>query len=501
MILFALVLFEAVSLACWLLIPFFPSVFNTDGQGVVAVVLSSETSLFYSSAVLAPVFVALMLFSWVLAVLVWLGRAYGQRGAKRVHFAFSVGRRRLDLGKQFARFNAALRSVFEPVDESSKRRWLVLALSVVLAFSVAVYPYLPGVNPTGRTVGADTKVYSEWLTSMDERGGSLSAFSYAFHNVSDRFLGLFMMYLGWKVLPVTSLQFVQFLPALLGPLLVLAAFFFMRKAGFNSWAASTASLFTAFSFHIAVGVFAGFLSNWIGLLFLYLSLGFLFWSLRRHSWSLLLAAGILQVALLFSHSFTWLMYMGVLGVFSLLLLMKRLRGRSGGWELKMLVVALVMNVVAYVARNSVLSAGPTSVGVSEVFQQDVSLRFTQYFWAILSRSVSAEMGISFLNPNLFFLALLGAFAFVLSDKQVSRFLSAALAASAAPFIIGDWVVQTRILYDLPVQVLSFMGCVVMLKLLEAFFDVREAKRLGQLVLILVVLANLNFAFRCSFQLS
>jgi len=496
-----LVLFEAVSLACWLLVPFFPSVFNPRAEGLVSAVLNSESWLFYLSAALVPIFVVFMMLSWVPRLFVWLGEVYTNRQRKRIHGMLALGGRKISFDKLLTHIHSALSMAFEPVEEGSKRRWLILALSVVLAFSIAVYPYLPAVNPTGRIVGADVKVYAAWLTDMDKQGSFSNVFSYVFLNFSDRPLSLFLMYLGWKALPVSALQSLQLLFILLGPLLVLATFFFLRKTGFNSWAASIASLFTAFSFHITVGMFGGFLSNWIGLLFLYLSLGFLFWSFNERSWSLLLVAAAFQVALLFTHTFTWLMLIASLGLFSFLTLVKWLRNRSGGSESKMAVAALVMNVLAYVGKNLALSIGLASAGVSQVFEQNMSLSFIQDFWLILNSSVFAEMGISFLNPTLFFLALLGAFVLAFSDRPVSRFSIVFLATSVVPFVLGNLVVQTRILYNLPVHIFSFIGYTLLLELLEVFLDPKDAKKLGRLTLALIVLANLNYAFRCSFQLA
>jgi hypothetical protein len=167
----------------------------------------------------------------------------------------------------------------------------------------------------------------------------------------------------------------------------------------------------------------------------------------------------------------------------------------------MAVAALVLNILAYVGKNLVLSIGLASAGVSQVFEQNMSLLFTQNFWLILNSSVFAEMGISFLNPCLFFLALLGAFALAFNDKLVSRFSILFLATSIVPFVLGNLVVQTRILYNLPVHIFSFIGYTLLLELLEVFLDAQHAKKLGRLTLALIVLANLNYAFRCSYQLA
>ena len=496
-ILLCLVVFEAVSLACWLLIPFFPSVFNTHEEGFVSAVLNSEAWLFYSSVALAPVFVVLMLFSWVPRLLAWLGEVYAGRRWQQGRVVFTVGMRKLSVDGLLAYVHSALNMVFEPVKKSSRRRWLILALAVILALSIEAYPHLPAVNPSGRTIGVDVKAYATWLTDMNNSGGLSNAFSLVFFNLTDRSLGVFLMYLGWKAVGVSAWQAVEFLPLLLSPLLVLATFFFMRKAGFNFWAASLASLFAAFSFHATIGTFGGFLSNWLGLLFVYLSLGFLLWSMKELSWLLLGVSVGLQIALLFVHLYTWEVIMAVLAVFFLIDLVKWVRSRRENREVKMIFAGLAANVLARLVSSMILSVGLGSVGAAAISGESLSLLHFQNFWSILQNSLWRELGISFMNPLLFSLAVLGAVAVSFRNELAPRFLTAYVAAVAAPFVFGDSVVQTRLLYDLPVHLFSLLGLALILKLVEGLLKSRDAKKPEWLLLALVILANLNYAFRCS----
>jgi hypothetical protein len=58
-------------------------------------------------------------------------------------------------------------------------------------------------------------------------------------------------------------------------------------------------------------------------------------------------------------------------------------------------------------------------------------------------------------------------------------------------------VQTRIMYDLPVHVFAFLGLLVLLSFVDRFLDGEEAKRIGFLLVLLIILVELNYAFRCS----
>ena len=395
-----MVIFEAVTLFCWLFLPVFPSPFN-DVEIVVQGLMNVESWLFFSSATFTPFFVVLLMFSWV----VYLLRMFFKSLVRRpVRLSLKVGERTvlldniLDIHRVFERMCAS-------TNISSKCSTLLFVVSVVLALVVAVYPYPPGLNPTGRFVGVDAPYYSEWIMDMDAYGTLSGAFSHAFSQVSDRPLSLFLMYLGWKTVGLSALETAQFMPVLFNPLLVLATYLFMRCAGFDSWLASLTSLFTTFSFHLTVGMYGALLSNWISLVFFYLFLGFLFWSLRKRSWRLLGMATVLQIALLFVHAYTWEMTMGILAVFFLMVFVKRLWNRGEVWEVNMGFVVLAMNFLVNVTRNFVLGLDPVSVGVAKVAQQHLFLFNIEVFWQVLGSSLGHKMGISFMNPLLLFFSL------------------------------------------------------------------------------------------------
>jgi hypothetical protein len=163
----------------------------------------------------------------------------------------------------------------------------------------------------------------------------------------------------------------------------------------------------------------------------------------------------------------------------------------------MIFAGLAANVLARLVSSMILSVGLGSVGAAAISGESLSLLHFQNFWSILQNSLWRELGISFMNPLLFSLAVLGAVAVSFRNELAPRFLTAYVAAVAAPFVFGDSVVQTRLLYDLPVHLFSLLGLALILKLVEGLLKSRDAKKPEWLLLALVILANLNYAFRCS----
>ncbi len=491
-----LVVFEAVSLVCWLALPFSSLFPNEQWKDAVSLFLSNETGLFFSLQQLAPILLATLLVTGGIGLLRLVLSFLKKR--PRLVLRLSSSKKGVNL---IAGLQSSLDDVFDPSGTSSKRWVLVLALSVLVVSCVAIYPYLPGLNPNGRLVGADVPVYVGWLADMGKKGTS-SIFAQALSDSPSHSLSIVLMYLGWKASGVSIGQFFQLLPLCLGLMLVLVAFFFARKAGFNSCAASFVALFTAFSFQVTVGMFGGFFSNWVCLIFLYLAWGFLFWSMRKGSWSLLGIAALFQVCVLFAHVETWEMTIGIAAVFLAITFARSLASKSGFLDAKMLLTFLVASVATGIARSIALRNNFAFAQVTELSQAHLSGAFVWEFWRILNRTLLSEMGIAFANPVMLFLACVGGLVLAFDDRFVSRFLSACALAAIVPFILGDWVVQTRILYDLPIQVFACLGLVVLLKLAGTLVGKRrEAVIIKGLLLVLVVLVNVNYALRCSFNLA
>jgi hypothetical protein len=491
-----LVVLEAVSLVGWLALPFSSLFPNGQWKEAMLSFLGIETRLFFSLQQLTPILLAVLLVTGCIGLLKPV------IGFLRKHLRLMV---KLDNGKKgtecvLAGLRSSLDEAFEPARTRSRRWMLVLAFSIIVVSCVTVYPYSPSLNPNGRLTGADVSIYVKWLVEIDTRG-TANVFPQAFFYLPSRSLSVVLMYLGWKASGVPVGLFFQLLPLSLGLILVLATFFFAHKAGLNLWAGSLVSLFTAFSFHLTVGMFGGFFSNWVALIFLYLAWGFLFWSLKGNSWSLLGAATFLQVGVLFAHMETWEMTIGIGAVFFLIALARSMASKGGFLETKMMFVFLAANVAAAVARSVALRNSVSFVEAAQLSQAHLSWAFAGDFWRNLNVTLQMEMGISFVNPLMLFLACVGALVLALDDRLVSRFLNACALAATVPFIFGDWVIQTRVLYDLPTQIFACLGLLAALKLTGNLLGKsNEAARIKGLLFLAVVLVEVNYALRCSFNL-
>ena len=493
----SLVVFEAACVVCRLLVPFSPSVSNqvSNQKGVFSGLLNAESWLFFSPAAVAPVFTLVWMFSWVIwpfSVFLRLFRKHERSGSDLKNGA--------GLFKEVAKTaRSGLDKAFRPVGRGSGSL-LVAAASLVLVALVTVYPYFPILNPSGKFVGVDVPFYERQLMELNSLGNLNSVIS-GVTQFPDRPLSLLFLFLEWKVTGLSIRQATVLSEVVLGLLLLLATYFFARIAGFNSFCTSLVMLFTVASYHVTVGMYGGLLANMVGLFFMYLFVGLVLLCLKARSWRLCATAVVFESLLLFSHANTWDMSMGIVGLFFLFILLEWLIKRKNSARPLTLFAILIAGVSLNFVRNSVLHIGIGTVEAANIAEQTVSLANLLSIWQTLKLSLGTYMGIAFMNPILLFFAAMGGLAAAVDKRLVSRFLTACLVASSIPFILGDYVMQTRIMYDLPVHVFAFLGLLVLLSFVERIFDGEKAKRIGFLLVLLIILVELDYAFRCSYYLT
>ena len=207
-----------------------------------------------------------------------------------------------------------------------------------------------------------------------------------------------------------------------------------------------ASFLTAISFHVLIGIYAGIYANWLALIFGYLGLVFLFRFLKRGRKENLVLYFALTVLTLFSHIFTWSILAIVSGVFlSVTLIMNRKRNAV------LLLIALFSTVVIDLARTGL-------TGAASGFEEDAKLAERlagpeQFLlrWNNLTYTTTAFVGGLFANFTIFGLGLYWLLEARMKEP-LSMFIMIFLSVGILPFLLGEWVIQTRVFYEIPFQI-------------------------------------------------
>ena len=467
---------EIASLACWLHNLFSPSPLFVGGGWHFAFVEAQLTSILYP---VLPVLLMFFAYSWV-GEFVFKGLMAGNEEGRDV------------IDDSFLWFGS---------------RWVsavISAFSVFSAFFLCYYNYaVAGVCNPGFP-GVDVPHYAKWLNGM-LNSTSVEALIYASKN--DRFLYLVLQYICCWLVGLPSDAFVAyFMPVVLLFLLMFSSFFFVRTCR-DLFHASTAMLVSVFSFQVTVGFYAGFFANWFALFFVYMFYGLLLRVLERRGRGslLLLLSGVSSVAVLYTHPWTWiLLVMVILSAYAVttLLIAYFRRGsiRGYGWELKVVSVLLIFNLVMFYVKGLLGVGGGARLGGYvdvRLFKPSVwNVFLLKYF---LDKTFNWYVGGFYACAPAIILAILGVFSiFDYADRGNRLLLDWMLIASAMAFVNFPW--QARFLYLMPFNIYVAYGILYGAGWLSRFLRLKGHRCLAVaafwILYVLSILLLMNYAFRC-----
>jgi hypothetical protein len=333
----------------------------------------------------------------------------------------------------------------------TKTKIFYLFLVVSLSVALAIIPHQPSLNKDNHYIGADTSDYISQL-SGSKNSTNIEHFlqrPFTKNIQGDRPLSLVFLYTISKLLPLDVGHAIDYVPIVLGPSLAIVIYFLMREITSNEITPILASFLTAVSFQTLIGIYAGFYANWFALVIGYLSFVFLFRYLKKAGNHNLVLYWVLLVLLLFAHVYTWSVLTLVAGIF--LVIMLKLNIYTKKRVILLLLISLSTVAIDFARSPSITShTGIASdIRVANVYGIGVQQFFGR--WDNLDDSVHGFFGAMFGN---FMILVLGLYWLLRSDfRQPSTvLLMIFLSMAVIPVSVGDWVVQTRILYEIPFQI-------------------------------------------------
>jgi len=410
--------FEGVALIHWALLPF----------GVVSPFTwfaDLEMTLFYVAAHLAPLIVLLIMCVWFLRPL------SNYLGFDKVL--------KLESGNYTNIGN-----------NSGVNHLLILGLAIFFAVIGALYPYSPAINPSSVPVGVDVHWYVEWMAEVEKN--LYSAFTV---ERGSRPVILLLIYAIEHVFKVGVSEIVKFFPVLLNPLLVLSVYFMVSQASQDLEFAAISSLLTGLGTNITVGMYAYFLANTLGLVFLFSAFGFLFNALRTKNDIYLISASVFGSLAVFTHPWTFVQYYVVTALF--LLYRYFIEKRSEGCLTVLMYLCATgladlfkgFWVDGLAGFGSIAANPPQLVSVLNFWDNNI-FAFRQRFGGLLSVTI------------LFCIAAYGVYKLKRSDS-FHIFLTILLVVSSFYYFMADGVIQSRILYNIPFGVFTALGVVSILR--------------------------------------
>src|SRR3989442_278416 len=431
-------------------------------------------NVFLLLAPFSPLLIVLILYSWIGRIIVWTVTRYDING-------FLVNR---------FRFLSRI-SHFLPVSWDGKEVPLlqhpiaVLGIGMVSACALAYTPYRSDINPGGTPVGVDTPLYIQWVNQMLQRP-IFDALGYAFSKASNgsRPLSLIFPYAIASLFGVQADVAVKFYPLFLAPLLVVASFLFVYLGLGDKRTAGLVGLMTAFSFQFTVGMWAGYYANWLALAESYLLLGMLLRFASSGSKTGFAGIVLFSLALLFTHPWTW----DLMILLSIIFMIERSIRSHDFRRMRLIILIGIINVAADAIKSFVLGGysggragldiATSSLGFSQLpaFSPNIVALFDQYYDGLMADAL------------VLIFALLVIWRSSFGSNGFLRLLVWWVALASLPFPFLGSVLQTRIVYLLPIPVLASAAIIGIEKLGQG-----RVQRALILSLILLYCANYSLS--------
>ncbi len=462
---------EALSAIEWAAYPYFPEKSLLFAR--------MDAALFSILAPFSPEFVIIILYIWVAK----LGVSFDNKFSKRLKSYFS------QLAQSLSYLRPRISSDSVNRFALTDRPRLLLGLAVIMAVLLGLVPYRPELNPAMTPVGVDAHYYIEWVNAMLQRSPE-GAFAYALGSASfgSRPLLLIPIYLVVGTGMISTVQAVEFLPAVLGPLLALSTFLFVREGQQTERMAGVVSLLSIFSFNVTVGMWAGFYANWLAVAEAYLFLATLMSFFRTVSVSKFIIMTALSLSMLLTHPWTGVMVLTVAALF----VASIWRDARKTILVKPILLFLAINVVVDVAKSlffgGLAAAQDVSGGLS-----GGSVSQTLGFWSNITSALFVYFDGLLANAILLGFSLI-AMLFIGFHDKFEQLLTSWVVIGSLLFPFFDGGGQARFIYDLPFPVLTSIGLLIVIR------PMWNKTLHSNLALLLILLLSANYALRTAINL-
>jgi hypothetical protein len=455
-----------------------------------------ENNLFYSFGLLSPSIIILSCLSFLIKPI--CARFITTKNYSNIKISKNeiISEKKItvlndvNISTKFCKFLVFVQEkISRAVFSRSKSLMLVFLVAVIPSMLFSLYPYTL-ITDSSVVLGTDIPSYKKWLTDAVSSSNDLSSFLYNVFTIDmgTRPLSLLVIHSLSIISGQTDETILKFLPVMLGPFLVLTVYFLTHTAyGENRKLPILASILTAASHQVVIGFYAAFYANWLALITAFISIMFLLRSLHGNGSSIsLVLFTIFTILTLFFHSFTWSYFIAVVVLF---LTWSAISYKRAKRSLHIIII-LVLITSGIIATEFIRSY---YTGTHDIFTKDLSNPVTEtglgeYIkrWTNLNTTFRVYLGGFLTNFAILLLLFLWTIKANYNSNSDRIFLSM-IFVSLLPILFGDFVVQSRILYNIPFQIPASLMMYRIYKNYHMPF--------GKILLFTIILMQFNYALR------
>ncbi|AIF82364.1 hypothetical protein NTE_00282 [Candidatus Nitrososphaera evergladensis SR1] len=326
---------------------------------------------------------------------------------------------------------------------------LLIALSSIV---FAVIPHLPTINPDNQKIGVDTGYYINWVTHLNESKDPQEFLYNAFVSQSegDRPFTLILFSVFQKISNADLFLVVEYSSIILGPLLAISVYFLARELAANDLASLLAAFMTAISYPTLVGIYAGFYANWLALVFGYASFIFLLRFIKTIERKNLLLFALMILLTLLSHVYTWTIVTIVTGAYIAAIFVFKNKYTILNKSIVLIVIVILSVIAIDIVRVNITGSTGGIEKDLELAYRAIGVEQFALRWSNLNYTANSFVGGQLGNFIIYAFALYWLFKVRIESQTILLLIF--LSIGLIPVLFGNYVIQTRVLYDIPFQI-------------------------------------------------
>lgn len=330
-----------------------------------------------------------------------------------------------------------------------KTKFIHLSIIIFLSVIVTIIPHVSTINKDNQVIGVDSNDYVKFFESMAESSRYNDLFYKAFVTLGDRPLSLLFFFSLASIFSQGNFSsFVENLPLLLGPSLIIAIYFLTFAITRNHLTSVFAALI-AIPSHVLIGIYAGLYSNWFALIWGYLALIFLFKLVSEPKKIYYILFSLLLIILIFSHAPTWSIFMYVIGLFLVVVFFKNKRGTK--IHLLYAFLSTLPSIVIDIIRLFVINNSGVTQEINFAMTRDVGIHGISTIWHNLIGTTHLTLAGQVANPLILLLVIYWLYTTKVKDNYAFFFI-AFFSLFTLPLLFGERQTQSRLLYEIPFEI-------------------------------------------------
>ncbi len=373
---------------------------------------------------------------------------------------------------------------------------MMLGASIIAVIFIGVYPYLPAPNPSSQLVGVDIEFYRGRMEDFTK----LNILDFL-TNITrqDRSLYIALQQTIATLTGSTDLT-IRIIPTILGLLLTISGYYFVSTSARDKYLAALAAIFTTTSYQILAGINAGFYANWLALAELMVFLTFFLKAVesRKKLSKYSIISTITGIAILFTHSATWIVLMACLATYFTIVFLRRTLKHH---EAVITSQIIIVNIAVEILKNSLLQSHSTT-GVAQNMMPSISYTNLLSVFQTLEITFTSFLGGAYANPLILIISTIGLFQIAKSRQRFHQILLAiTIVCTLGTFFTSStmpYLFQSRFIYLIPFHILAAIGLKKVINTAITIFNDRTgaiAKVIPLILQITVFTYLLSYALR------